>query len=171
MPYYDGDETREERDRREERHRISQKRISADNQALTEASGHLIVRLLLIPFKCILKLTLWSSRHAWRYGWRLAQRLYFTAQPTLCRWGLPPCIGTPIALLAAAMVFVAIVFGTVVGVLTISYGALWAILLGLASPWIRSSSHVTALRCTGLALRSRVYAGYGSWMVRSHSGL
>ena len=136
MPYYDGDETREERDRREEReerHRISQKHISADNQALTEASGHLIVRLLLIPFKCILKLTLWSSRHAWRYGWRLAQRLYFTAQPTLCRWGLPPWIGTPIALLAAAMVFVAIVFGTFAGVLTLSFGALWAILSGLAS--------------------------------------
>ena len=75
MPYYDGDETREER---EERHRISQKRIAADNQALTEASGHLIGRLLLIPFKCILKLTLWSSRHAWQYGWRLAQRLYFS---------------------------------------------------------------------------------------------
>ena len=47
--------------------------------------------------------------------------------------GTAPWIGTPIALLAAAMVFVAIVFGTVVGVLTISYGALWAILLGLAS--------------------------------------
>ena len=75
MPYYDGDETREER---EERHRISQKRIAADNQALTEASGHLIGRLVLIPFKCILKLTLWSSRHAWQYGWRLAQRLYFS---------------------------------------------------------------------------------------------
>ena len=133
MPYYDKDETREERDRREERHRTSLKRTAAEHQALTAASGHLIGRLLLIPFKCIVKLTLWSSRYAWQYGWRFAQRLYFTAQPTLCRWGLPPWIGTPIALLAAAMVFVAIVFGTVVGVLTISYGALWAILLGLAS--------------------------------------
>ena len=84
MPYYDGDETREER------HRTSLKRTSAEHQALTAASGHLGGRLLLIPFKCIVKLTLWSSRYAWQYGWRFAQRLYFTAQPTLCRWGLPP---------------------------------------------------------------------------------
>ena len=81
MPYYDEDETREERDRREERHRTSLKRTAAEHQALTAASGHLIGRLLLIPFKCIVKLTLWSSRYAWQYGWRFAQRLYFTAQP------------------------------------------------------------------------------------------
>ena len=63
MPYYDKDETREERDRREERHRTSLKRTAAEHQALTAASGHLIGRLLLIPFKCIVKLTLWSSRY------------------------------------------------------------------------------------------------------------
>ena len=79
MPYYDEDETREER------HRTSLKRTAAEHQALTAASGHLIGRLLLIPFKYIVKLTLWSSRYAWQYGWRFAQRLYFTAQPT------PPC--------------------------------------------------------------------------------